>query len=366
MSTKISLLFVVLMPLFASAQTASKERFLQGYADFAWVQYSAAVDTAKELERAIKALTTSPSADTLQQARLAWTAARAAYLPTEAFRMANGPIDRVGGPESFLNAWPLDESAIDYVVGNTGAGIINNVTEYPTISAKVLIELNEKAAENSITTGYHAIEFLLWGQDLSVTGPGERGFEDFVIGVSPNAERRAQYLNVIATLLVEHLSQVATEWDQSNAGVYVHTFLQPQSVDQQFTAVLQGLITLIGDELSQERMYVALDARSQEEEHSCFSDQTHLDFISDFRGFEMLLRGLSDGQSLMAMLQVKNPAMAVALNTALDETYAAIVAIPAPFDQAIFDVEGRVRILRAVEAHENLAELLAAAQAELD
>ena len=48
------------------------------------------------------------------------------YSPTEVFRFYGGPIDDDNGPEGLLNAWPLDEVFIDYVLGNPDAGIIND------------------------------------------------------------------------------------------------------------------------------------------------------------------------------------------------------------------------------------------------
>ena len=59
---------------------------------------------------------------------------------------------------------------------------------FPEITAEALTAANEEGGETNISTGWHAIEFLLWGQDLSATGPGARPATDYT--TAPNAERR--------------------------------------------------------------------------------------------------------------------------------------------------------------------------------
>jgi putative iron-regulated protein len=145
----------------------------------------------------------------MSAAKQAWLDSRDPYLQTEVYRVYDGPIDTPDdGPEGLLNAWPLDEQYIDYVVGDDDAGIINGDD---TIDAATLEGLNEVGGEKNVATGYHAVEFLLWGQDLSETGPGERSYTDYVrdgSGTAANQDRRGTYLNVVGTMLVEHLSGV--------------------------------------------------------------------------------------------------------------------------------------------------------------
>jgi len=156
------------------------------------LSYSQSLDSAKALDAAISAFTSAPSTSTLEAARKVWLQAREAYGQTEAFRFYSGPIDDGKGPEGRINAWPIDESFIDKVSDKPGSGLVNN--KKFRINAKTLDAQNERGGEENIATGWHAIEFLLWGQDLSETGPGNRSFEDFVDGKAPNADRRRQYL----------------------------------------------------------------------------------------------------------------------------------------------------------------------------
>src|SRR5690606_27158372 len=82
--------------------------------------------------------------------------------------------------------------------------------------------------EANVATGYHAIEFLLWGQDLNGTGPapegrsgtpqerhaGNRPYTDFDAAqcTGGNCERRAQFLKVVTDMLVQDLQEMVGHW----------------------------------------------------------------------------------------------------------------------------------------------------------
>ena len=97
------------------------------------------------------------------------------------------------------------------------AGIINNAAMYPMLTGEALAELNEMGGEANLATGYHAIEFLLWGQDdeMPGTGAGKRPYTDFVTGggmTASNQARRREYLTAVTDLLVEQLETVRDAW----------------------------------------------------------------------------------------------------------------------------------------------------------
>ncbi len=152
----------------------------QHYANLVEANYQDVLTRVKALQTAVDTFVAAPSAEGLEQAKQAWLAAREPYGQTEAFRFYAGPIDDAKGPEGQINAWPLDESYIDYVKGNSKAGIINKPNV--AITKQKLASLNEKGGEENVSTGFHAIEFLLWGQDFNKEGPGNRSYTDFVDG----------------------------------------------------------------------------------------------------------------------------------------------------------------------------------------
>ena len=193
------------------------------------------------MDGAIDTFLANPTPATLEAAKRAWLLARDDYGPTEAFRFYGGPIDNEEtGPEGLLNAWPMDESYIDYVEGNPNAGIINMPDEYPTIDSDLIVSLNEEGGETNVSTGWHAIEFLLWGQDLNPTGPGARPVEDYT--TNENADRRGQYLAVASDTLLGHLQDMVDAW-APGGGNYRAEF---ESLDKD--AALAHIITGIGDQ----------------------------------------------------------------------------------------------------------------------
>ena len=293
-------------------------------------------------------------------------ASREPYLQTEAYRFYSGPIDDDKGPEGLINAWPLDEAYIDYVKGKPNAGIVNNPKL--KIDAKTLLAANERGGEANISTGYHAIEFLLWGQDFSKTGPGNRAYTDFVDGSTKNADRRREYLNVAAALLVEHLTYLRDAW-APNAQNYRATFVADKGG---LRKVLVGAGVLSRAELAGERMEVALDSKNQEDEHSCFSDNTHRDGVGDAQGSQNVWLGsykridgtVVSGASLEQLVAQSNPAIAAQMTRDVASTMEKVQQIKAPFDQELVNKEGQARIRATVTAlKKQAASLVQAAKA---
>jgi putative iron-regulated protein len=187
---------------------------LDTYADIAEAGYLDSLAAARDLRRAVEALIEAPSAETMQAARAAWIRARVPYQQTEVFRFGNPIVDDWEGR---VNAWPLDEGLIDYVEGDAGPSDENplgglNVIAHPRftlsgreidasrITPELLREVLHEAdgIEANVATGYHAIEFLLWGQDLNghAPGAGNRPWTDYARGEActhGNCDRRAEY-----------------------------------------------------------------------------------------------------------------------------------------------------------------------------
>ena len=242
---------------------------------------------------AVDAFVAAPSAATQDAAKQAWIAARAPYGPSEAFRFYDGPIDAPEtGPEGLINAWPLDENYIDYVRGADTAGIINNTAT--AITAEAIEMANEMAGEKNISTGYHAIEFLLWGQDDELpanasgttNGAGKRPFSDYVDGgTAQNQERRRTYLKLVTQLLITHLQTVAAAWKPGVADNFAASFgvtaKEGNAQERAIADLLKSLGSMAKAELSGERMTVAYKLKGQEDEHSCFSDNTAADLLGN-------------------------------------------------------------------------------------
>lgn len=354
----------------AAPNDDAKTAVVEHYAAGVHAAYTASLESATALDEAIDAFVADPTDETLGAAKQAWLAARDDYGITEAFRFYGGPIDdEEDGPEGLINAWPLDEAYIDYVAGDTTAGIINDPDTFPTIDAELLTSLNEQGGEANISTGWHAIEFLLWGQDLSTDGPGERPVTDYT--TADNADRRATYLDVTSDLLLDHLGGLVSAWEP-DADNYRAEFVAIDP-DEALTMIVTGAGELTRGELAGERMYVAYEQRSQEDEHSCFSDNTNADLLANARGIDIVLTGSYpglDGPGLLSLMEGADPDAARTLRDSVDAGIAALEEIPAPFDQHLVDGvsdddPGRASVLDAVDALEDQADALVAAAAAI-
>lgn len=318
------------------------------YADVVFAAYDANVTAATELHDAIDAFVEAPSEDGLQAAKDAWLSARDVYGPTEVFRFYDGPIDNPDdGPEGQINAWPMDEAYVDYTEDDPTAGLVADTETLPEITEETITAVNEEGGETNISTGWHAIEFLLWGQDLSEDGPGARPLTDYT--TDANAERRGQYLSALAHLLIDDLEGLAEQWDPEG-GAYREEFLSDPN--QAVTNILRGMGALSAGELAGERMLVAYDTQDQEDEHSCFSDNTVADVVNNAKGIQLAYTATYEGvegTSLQSVVAEVLPDLDAQLTESLDSTVANAEALGdlGTFDQIIVDDTNREE-LRAV------------------
>jgi putative iron-regulated protein len=338
---------------------------VQSYAAGAEAAYRAAASSACEMRAAVDALCDGPSPERLAAARAAWVRARSDYGATEVYRFGGGPIDaRRGGVETFVNAWPVDENYIEPADGDSGLGLIADRARFPVLARAAIREHNQRGGETNVCTGWHAIEFMLWGRDESDSGPGNRPASDFADGGAPNADRRREYLHEIAAMLCEDLNAVARAWAPGEATFRARLVANP---DAALRAMFIGPALLSGFEMSGERLAVALETGDQEQEHSCFSDTTDADFKANVRGIAVVVRG-HGGPGLLDLVRTEEPARADALAAALAEAESAVSAIPAPFDAAIRSAPGserRAAMERAMRALERLGEETAASAKSL-
>ena len=440
------------------------------YKDLAFKQYSDAYDGAVALHDAIDAFLANPSEGTLTSAREAWLSARETYGPTEAWRGWGGPIEGAAADgagvmyaagtelEGLINAWPLDEAFLDYVDGNATAGIVHD-TE--ALSKQALIDANGlddngDDAEDVVTVGWHAIEFLLWGQDLNASGPGARPASDFVVvsdapaigqfkgrskdssdanspllaqlanpakglhdggnliniaevEIEDDVTRRRDVLAYMADLLVDHIAQVRDDWDKDKAGSFASQ-LADGSIDAHDALgfITNGFFFIAGDELAIERISVAMtiandlnemtqthptdgkttgESRSQELEHSCFSDNTHRDIYLNALGVQYLWLGIWDdlegdnndvatsgGNGIKDLLAAVNPTLEADVTTKIQAALDACEAISdlaeddnIPFDQQVLiGTNGRrTTVQAAITALSEAAEAIESAAQSL-
>ena len=360
------------------------DQVLSAYADIAEASYADALATAKTLKSAVDKLVGAPSTATLESARAAWIAARIPYQQTEAFRFGNKIVDDWEGK---VNSWPLDEGLIDYVDASYGADNPENPLftanviaartikiggediDLSTITKEVLAEKLQEAGgvEANVATGYHAIEFLLWGQDLNGTdaGAGNRPASDFDTKACTggNCDRRAAYLKAVTDLLIEDLTWMAAQWGK--AGGARSAVMSGESKNGLRT-IFTGLGSLSYGEMAGERMKLGLLLHDPEEEHDCFSDNTHNSHYYDVIGIRNVYLGSykrTDGSevkgpSVSDLVHAKSPDMDAAVRKALDATVTKMGALKARaeqgerYDQMIGqgNAEGNAVVQAAIDA----------------
>ncbi|MDN5108326.1 imelysin family protein [Aliarcobacter butzleri] len=323
-------------------EVAKQASILEAYANIALDNYTNALKDAKNLKVVIDKFAKAPTQENFDAAKKAWLDSRESYGSTEIFRLSNGPIDAeegwiadaYGSLEGQINAWPLDENMIDYTVDAEGkltsGNIIDTVGKFnpggedskevdvTKITVDALTDLNENGGEANVSTGYHAIEFLLWGQDQdyanfmddNVTkGPmtaGQRPLTDFT--TDKNSQRRLAYLKASSEKLVKDLETVASAWKKEvkgNQGLYQAALLgklkgkdKDKNIDQKeaLKQIIAGMGVFIKSELANERIAVAVLTPSEEDEHSCFSDNTHRDLVKNYEGFKNVLTATYNGK----------------------------------------------------------------------
>ncbi|WP_170527284.1 imelysin family protein [Ruegeria arenilitoris] len=334
----------------AAGDAPAKVDILETYADIAEAKYDDSLRAARKLQAAVAALVDQPSAENLTAARQAWVAARVPYQQTEAYRFGNPIVDEWEGK---VNAWPLDEGLIDYVDAVYGGATdenelaVLNVIASPSfelsgqpvdateITPELLSETLHEAdgIEANVATGYHAIEFLLWGQDLNGhgEGAGNRPWTDYAQDESctgGNCDRRAQYLVAATDLLVSDLEWMAAQWQDDGAARAALT----DDADSGISAILTGMGSLSYGEQAGERMRLGLMLNDPEEEHDCFSDNTHNSHYYDGLGIQNVYLGRYvridgtpvSGPSLSDLVAASDPALDTEMKTKLANTMYAL------------------------------------------
>lgn len=350
-----------------------QQQVVENYASIVYATYLDALNEANEFKTLVQDFVSAPSQAKFDNLKSEYSYhVRFAYEQSEAFRFYGGPIDNdTDGPEGFLNSWPMDESYVDYTYANSTSGIINDLINYPAIDKDVLTTLNGSVSETSISCGYHVIEFLLWGQDLFAGSGGQRPYTDFVSdgsGTSMNQMRRGQYLLACCELLADNLNKVVAQW-KPGASNYRAEFVKDPM--KSLKLLISGMGEFSKGELAGERMTVAYNSQDQEDEHSCFSDQTHNDIRLGQKSITNIYFGtyttmsgtVIEGPGIDELIKAKNPELNQKMVEAFNATSTAVGLIPAPFDQAIINASGRPLVLDAINKLKAQADKLVEAAA---
>ncbi len=372
---------------------------IKTYADIAQASYADSLARAKQLQAAVNTLVATPSEQALKAARTAWIAARVPYQQTEVFRFGNPVVDAWEGR---VNAWPLDEGLIDYVdeiyafsdenplgsanvIAAREVMLAGRAIDTAKITRELLADTLQEAGgvETNVAIGYHAIEFLLWGQDLNGTRPGagNRPWTDYsrTACTHENCDRRGDYLRTVTDLLVDDLAEMVAKWGPQGEA---RLFLVNGDPKAALNAMLTGIGSLAYGELAGERMKLGLLLNDPEEEHDCFSDNTHNSHYNDVVGMLTVYRGdyrridgtVVKGPSLSALVKARDAALDAEMNRKLDTSLAAMKKVKdradagEAYDQmlAAGNREGNALLQAAIDALADQTRVLERVVARLD
>jgi putative iron-regulated protein len=348
---------------------------LEAYSNIALANYSDSLKDAQALKVSIDTFAKNPTAENLKNAKIAWLVSRESYGQTEIFRLANGPVDAekgwvsetYGAKEGQINAWPLDENMIDYTIDaegkKTSGNIIDTIGKFnpggeeskevdvTKITVDAITDLNENGGDANVASGYHAIEFLLWGQDQDYSNFLKDGITNgaLVSGIRPlkdfttdkNAARRLAYLQVASEKLVEDLTVIKSAWEKEisgTKGLYQAALkgeLKGENASKNIESsealkqIIAGMGVFVKSELANERIAVAVLTPSEEDEHSCFSDNTHRDIVNNYQGFKNILTATYKGKKYGTSL----------LDAANDESKARILELMKSIEAKISNID---------------------------
>jgi putative iron-regulated protein len=301
--------FIMIIIMFSTFSLCkASEDILKNYANIAEAKYSDSLLSAEIMLKSVNLFLLNPSKKNLQVLKNHWLDARKVYQQTEVFRFGNPIVDDWEGK---VNAWPLDEGLIDYVDATKYYPSENDFSNFNIVANKILkvegsdvdaTEINFALLENklheiggneaNVATGYHAIEFLLWGQDLngSKAGSGNRSYTDFSLEncTKDNCDRRRKYLKVVTELLIKDLQDIKSYWSRN--GIARKDLLEA-GPKKGLTRILTGMGSLSYGELAGERMKLGLMLHDPEEEHDCFSDNTHNSHFYNVVGIQNVYLG---------------------------------------------------------------------------
>ena len=163
-------------------------------------------------------------------------------------------------------------------------------------------------------------------------------------------------------MVIDDLNSLVVAWNATNPDSYAAKF-KSFSDQEALGRILTSLATLSEFELAAERIATGLDSGDQEDEQSCFSDNTLNDVIYDQRGIRNVYFGIY-GNVAGAGLDTLVASLAPNLNTkmiaALNHTDETISQLNYPYDSILASPEdSRARaeaeaVIKALQAQSDV------------
>ena len=273
----------------------------------------------------------APSDSLLMAARARWHAARVPWEQAEAFIF--GPVTFYNLDAS-LDSWPLNTVDLDATLGGTDAVTPASVADLdPT------------------TRGFHAAEYLLWGED------GRRRAADLT-------PRERDYLVAVAEIMARDAARIHAGWTGSGGyAVLLSTAGAPgntayASSDDAVYELLMGVLFIV-EEVAAEKIHVTLQSGTDRFAESRYSRSSKADIENNLQSVSNVYEGTFGGRrgaGLSRLVAARDPALDARFRSELAAARAAVAAIPGPLEDAI--TEAPEAVLAAQRSTERILHTL--------
>lgn len=286
---------------------------------------------AAALASACRRLDAAPSDSLLAAARVRWHAARIPWEQAEAFTF--GPVT-FANLDLALDSWPLNTVDIDATLAGTDA-----------------ITPESVAALDPTTRGFHAAEYLLWGED------GHRHAADMTL-------RERDYLVAVAEIMARDAARVHAVWSGTNGyAALLQTAGEPgntayASTDDAVYELLMGVL-FITEEVAAEKIQVTLQSGTDRFAESRYSRSSKADIENNLQSVSNMYEGTfgdQQGPGLSRLVAARDPALDARFRAELASARAAVAAIPGPLEDAV--TEAPEAVLAAQKSAEQVLHTL--------
>ncbi len=277
----------------------------------------------------------------LTNSRENWKVAYDAYHQLGPFRFHSESTltPLMSDAELQLSLYVTNPAYIDVTSQDATSGIIPDEATYPQILTQVLTDAHLAGGPENVSLGFHALEFILWGEDNSASGPGNRLVSDFG-GTSTN-NRRKEYL-----VTVNYLNNAYV--NATDAEAYINAF-KKLTYKEQLQTMLSGVYRFVKDDLAGKSIKTPYDMMDQQFEESPYSDNSLNDLKSKLNSTRNFLTGSqfsgTNGYFLIDYIAFKSQDNADKITRLLEDIDSQLTGITVAFDQAVVDPAGRAQLL---------------------
>ena len=302
----------------APALASAIRELMDAYLNRIDVELADASNNFQRFGSQVESFLQQPSAEQLGALRESWLAAHNSYEATVLHRFfADQILDEPQALALFelqyqLDHWPILPGYIDYVGDYPESGIVNDMTV--PLEAAVMRERHGEFYINEASTGFHVLEFMLWGEHGD--GSEQRPYTDYLpaTALSPEQQadglqlsqlspnRRRAFLALNAALLEEDFQALVNTWSANS--VNYRAGVDATAAEELLLDLLNAITGMLSDELLVRTLYPMLNGEFEESLPSVFSTTSPATVSAQLAGLETLLQesASENGTNLDAML----------------------------------------------------------------